>query len=162
MLVKAIRDEDYSSYKEVSMLIAFPTCNFKCCTELKRSVAMCQNSPVAKQPSFDVSAEEIYNRYSQNVITHSIVCAGLEPFDSYDDLCELLFEFRYKHDCQDVFVIYTGYTENEVELKIRELASNFSNIIVKYGRYIPTQSSHTDKLLGVTLASPYQYAKQIS
>ena len=126
MLVKMIRDEDYSSYREVSMLIAFPTCSFKCCTDLNRSVSMCQNSPIARLPSIDISANDIYERYQRNVITHSIVCGGLEPIDSLSDL------------------------------------ASFPNIIVKYGRYIPAQTSHFDELLGVMLASPNQFAKKIS
>ena len=158
MLVKMIRDEDYSSYREVSMLIAFPKCSFKCCTDLNRSVSMCQNSPIARLPSIDISANDIYDRYQRNVITHSIVCGGLEPIDSLADLATLIATFR-EHGCNDLFIVYTGYNEDEFD--ISWLAS-FPNIIIKYGRYIPAQTSHYDELLGVTLASPNQFAKKIS
>lgn len=143
-------------------MIAFPTCSFKCCTDLNRSIMMCQNSPIAKLPSIDVSAQEIYERYAKNVITHSIVCAGLEPLDSFSDLFELLSEFRLRRGCFDTFVIYTGYTEEEAKPQIHCLMAYFSNIIMKFGRYVPYQSSHMDELLGVVLASPNQYAVQIS
>lgn len=160
MLIKTIRDEDYSSYKEVSMLIAFPTCNFKCCTEAKRSTAMCQNSPIARLPTIQMAEADIYNRYCRNVITHAIVCGGLEPLDSFIGLWTLIDTFR-SQNCIDPFIVYTGYTEDEATWHIRKL-SKFPNIIVKYGRYVPGQTSHYDPLLGVMLASPNQYAKQIS
>ena len=159
MLLKTIRDEDYSSYKEVSMLIAFPNCNFKCCTDAGRSVAMCQNSPIARLPTIYVPDDAIYERYRNNVITHSIVCGGLEPIDSFGELLALIATFRKHTD--DTFVIYTGYTEEECAIAVEQL-SRFSNIIMKFGRYIPSQPSHYDELLGVTLASPNQYAKKIS
>lgn len=162
MLVKTIRDEDYSSYKEVSMMIAFPTCSFKCCTDINRAIAMCQNSPIARLPSIEIAVDEIYKRYQRNVITHSVVCGGLEPLDSFKDLFRLLLEFRCYRNCLDTFVIYTGYTEKEVKKQVDVLAGYFSNIIMKYGRYVPAQTSHFDELLGVTLASPNQYAKRIS
>lgn len=159
MLVKMIRDEDYSSYKEVSMLIAFPHCNFKCCTDLGRSTAMCQNSPLAQLPTKEIYTGDVYDRYRRNVITHSIVCGGLEPLDSLADLLTLVSTFR--KECNDPFVIYTGYTEEEVSDEITCL-STWPNIIMKFGRYIPAQPSHFDPLLGVVLASPNQYAKKIS
>lgn len=158
MLVKMIRDEDYSSYREVSMLIAFPTCTFKCCTDLNRSVSMCQNSPIARLPSMDVSPDDIYARYQRNVITHSIVCGGLEPIDSMADLCRLIATFR-DGGCNDPFIVYTGYNEDEFDTS---WLRSFPNIIVKYGRFIPQQVSHYDELLGVNLASQNQYAKKIS
>ena len=161
MIIKTIRDEDYSSYKGVSMMIAFPRCSFKCCTEAKRSVAMCQNSPIAKLPDINISPEMIADRYERNVITHSVVCGGLEPLDSFQDLLSLISEFRVCRHIDDLFVIYTGYNEDEVELKTA-LLSRYGNIIVKYGRYIPSSPSHYDDLLGVVLASPNQYAKRIS
>lgn len=160
MLVKMIRDEDYSSYKEVSMLIAFPHCNFKCCTDLGRSTAMCQNSPIARLPTIEMYVGDVYDRYQKNVITHSIVCGGLEPLDSLADLITLVCTFRHEN-CNDPFVIYTGYTEEEASAKITCL-STWPNIIMKFGRYIPAQPSHYDPLLGVVLASPNQYAKKIS
>ncbi len=162
MIVKMIRDEDYSSYKEVSMLIAFPKCSFKCCTDLNRSVAMCQNSPIARLPSIEVPTHSVYERYRRNVITHSVVCGGLEPLDSYYDLFNLLVEFRDRRGCFDPFIIYTGYTESEADSYVRCFSARFPNIIMKFGRYVPAQPSHFDPLLGVTLASPNQYAKKIS
>ena len=161
MKIKTIRDEDYSSYKEVSMLIAFPHCSFKCCTDIGRSISMCQNSPIARMPTREITPEEIFERYNSNVITHSIVCGGLEPMDSFGDLFDLISVFRTVYQCDDPFIIYTGYDKREISTEIL-LLSAFKNIIVKFGRYIPSQPSHFDALLGVVLASPNQYAENIS
>ena len=38
---------------------------------------------------------------------------------------------------------------------------NFDNIIIKYGRFIPGQEKHYDKILGVYLASNNQYAERL-
>lgn len=159
MLIKMIRDEDYLSYKEVSMMIAFPNCNFKCCKDANRSVSMCQNSPIWHMPTISVSSDAIVDRYMKNVITHSIVCGGLEPLDSVPDLIEFVSKLRKRTD--DPLIVYTGYTEEESLFAILHL-SLYSNVIMKFGRYVPSKPSHFDDLLGVTLASPNQYAKKIS
>ena len=122
---------------------------------------MCQNSPVAQLPSVDISPDDIYEKYARNVITHSVVCGGLEPMESFNDLLSVLHVFRIKFCCMDPFVIYTGFYEHEISWQIGQL-SEYPNIIVKFGRFIPGQQSHFDELLGVTLASPNQYAKKIS
>ena len=84
---------------------------------------------------------------------------GLEPFDSWEDLYILIKELR-KYTEDDV-VIYTGYNKDELLDKIKIL-SQFKNIIIKYGRYIPNQTSHYDENLGVNLASHNQYSERIS
>jgi hypothetical protein len=38
----------------------------------------------------------------------------------------------------------------------------FSNIIIKFGRFRPGQEPHYDEVLGVKLASDNQYAKRVS
>ena len=43
-----------------------------------------------------------------------------------------------------------------------ECLTLYPNIIVKFGRFKPNEESHLDKLLGVRLASPNQYARLIS
>lgn len=40
--------------------------------------------------------------------------------------------------------------------------SEYKNIVVKFGRYIPGQEKHYDEVLGVYLASDNQYAEKIS
>ena len=157
MIIKGIRDEDFCQYKETSFFIAFPNCTFKC--EKESFKLCCQNREMYKDPIFDIPAEQLVSRYLQNPITSSIVCGGLEPFDSFQDLFDLVEAFRSKTD--DTIVIYTGYNENEIEGYISAL-SKFNNIIVKFGRFIPNSTPVFDEVLGVELASNNQYAKKIS
>ena len=78
----------------------------------------------------------------------------------FDDVLSLLKYFR-EHDCNADFVVYTGYYRNEIEDKVQELAK-YKNVIVKSGRYVPTQEKHYDEVLGVGLASASQYAARRS
>ena len=157
MLVKNLIDEDFINYKKPSMFIIFPFCSFKC--ERESGVACCQNSSLAKSPNIYISTGDVIKRYIENPITKAIVCGGLEPFDSWNDLFELITLMREKTN--DEFVIYTGYNEDEIADKIRVL-SKIPNIIIKFGRFIPNGGEKFDEILGVKLQSTNQYAKEIS
>lgn len=157
--LKGIIDEDFVNYRVPSMTLMFPKCSFKC--EKEYGEKFCQNSSLMKEPNITVSLESIYNRYINNPITEAIVLQGLEPFDSREELSLLIDYFRYK-GCMDDFVIYTGYTEDEIQSDVYDIASLFQNIIIKFGRYVPDQEPHYDEVLGVKLASDNQYAKRIS
>lgn len=158
MKIKTILEEDFSNYKKASMFIVFPFCSFKCDKECGSQV--CQNTEVAKMPDINIDEALIVKKYMQNPITSAIVCGGLEPMDSINDLCSLIACFR-DADCPDEFVIYTGYYEKEIQTELSRL-KQFSNIIVKFGRFRPNEPHHIDPLLGVELASSNQYAKYIS
>ena len=93
-----------------------------------------------------------------NPITKAVVCGGLEPFDSWEDLQCFIMNFRYH--CPDDIVIYTGYKEEEIQDKL-EWLKLYEPIIVKFGRYAPNQQPHYDEVLGVKLASDNQYAKKV-
>ena len=158
MIIKGIIDEDFVNYKKCSMTIMLPYCSFKCEKECGKQV--CQNSKLAKSSNIDISNDKLINRYKKNIYSESIVCQGLEPFDSWSDLILLISDFR-KAGVEDDIVIYTGYNEDEIEDKV-DLLKVFTNIIIKYGRYIPDSEKIYDELLGVELASKNQYAKRIS
>ena len=160
MQVKTIIDEDFTNYKKSSMFIATCYCNWKCCIEQELDKSICQNSEIAQQKNIEVSADEIFSRYISNSITNSVVIAGLEPFLQFEEIYELIKYFR-NNNCNDDFVIYTGYYNYEIEKQIKKL-KQFANIIIKYGRYIPNQNAHYDEILGVNLASNNQYAERIS
>ncbi len=190
MRIKGITDEDFVNYKVPSMFIATATCSFKCDKEVGRPI--CQNSDLVKQPTIDVPANTIVERYLNNPITHAIVIGGLEPFDQIDDITELMHNLRYEFNpsyygprneydetyiqrnhpkALDPVVIYTGYTKEEFEDMLSEsceciddLRNSFlwMNVIIKFGRYIPGQQPHFDPVLGVNLASDNQYAERIS
>lgn len=159
MVVKYIVDEDFINYKLPSMLIAMPICNWKCCIERKMPVEICQNSPLAKQKNIIVNVGTLIQRYLDNPITKAIVFGGLEPFDSSSDLFEFISSFR--RISNDDIVIYTGYYPNEIETFLETL-SLYSNIIIKFGRYIPNRKTIHDNILGIDLASDNQFAIKIS
>ena len=158
MTLKGIIDTDTVTYKKISMVLEFPFCNtFKCDRECGKQV--CQNSSLASAPDIKIDIEDIITRYLSNPLTESVVCQGLEPFDSLGDLLRFIDAFRVKSN--DDIVIYTGYTEEEIYPYL-EFFKRYKNIIIKFGRFIPDEESHLDKVLGVKLASFNQYAKKIS
>lgn len=153
MFVKDIIDEDFVNYKLPSMFILFPNCNFKC------GIENCQNYSLRKLQNKEITPGTIVARYLNNPLTSAIVFGGLEPFDDYDDIVELISAFRYY--TPDPIIIYTGYTEEELVEQIEQLRL-YENIIIKYGKYMPNRSSRFDDILGVSLASDNQYAVRIS
>jgi hypothetical protein len=157
MVIKQLLDEDLVNYKKTSMVIAFPYCSFKCEKECGKKV--CQNGALATAPNIEIDVETIINRYINNPITKAVVCGGLEPFDTWEELQKLIIELRQK--TQDDIVIYTGYKKEEISYAVDWL-NLFPNIIIKFGRYIPDQQSHYDEVLGINLASSNQYAEKIS
>lgn len=160
MKVKDIIDIDFLNYKKPSMYIAFPYCSFKCEKDCMNQ-HFCQNSSLVKQPSIEVTTSQILARYKEakDFNTQALVLCGLEPFDSKEDLFDLISRFR-KH-FEDDIVIYTGYTETELYEEINYL-KQYSNIVIKFGRFVPGQEKHYDDILGVYLASNNQYARKIS
>lgn len=157
MHIKTVKDEDFNCYKLPHMTIAFPYCTFKCDKECGKVV--CQNSKLAKFPNIEIAEEDLVGRYISNFVTSAVVLAGLEPFDSWNDLQSFVREFRKR--CDDDIVIYTGYTKEEISGEVAWL-SQFSDIIIKFGRFIPNQEKHFDEILGVELASDNQYAESVS
>ena len=159
MTIKDIQDENFQDYKKASMFIATCKCSWKCCYDIGADVSMCQNSGVARLPNISIDNSKIVERYINNPITKAVVIGGLEPFDQYDELYNLIKSFRKYID--DDIVIYTGYREDEIFEEVTNLKM-FKNIIIKFGRYVPNESCIYDNVLGVTLASRNQYAKKIS
>lgn len=158
MKLKNIIQEDFSNYKTCSMFLGFPSCTWKCERDCGQT-GLCQNAALAQAPTIDISVEDIIARYLANPLSSAVVCGGLEPFDSCMDLLNFITEFRKVSD--DPVVIYTGYYATELTEQITEL-KKFSNIIIKFGRFIPGQEKHWDTVLGVYLASKNQYAERIS
>ena len=143
MVIKGLIDEDFVNYKKPSMVIMFPNCTFKCEKDCGQRV--CQNGALAQSQSIAISMKELCTRYVSNFISQAVVCGGLEPMDSFEDLLSFILTLRYEYQCNDDIVIYTGYTERECRLNgwLDEL-SRIENIIVKFGRYIPNQETHFD------------------
>ena len=156
MKLKGINDYDICNYKKPAMFLIFPYCSFKCNKEC--GVNVCQNSALAREPVIEVRVADIVHRYLDNPLTHAVVCGGLEPFDSVQDLN--LFITYFRMHSKDPIIIYTGYKEEELIEQIKFL-QQFDNIIVKFGRFIPDSLHIFDTVLGVELASNNQYAKLI-
>lgn len=157
MFVKQLLDEDFVNYKKPSMFISFTVCSWKCEKECGEQV--CQNGILASARDIYIDTEVLVNRYLRNPITSALVLGGLEPFDTWEDLYELITCVRAKTD--DDIVIYTGYYKEEIENYIAQL-KQFSNIIIKFGRFVPNQEKHFDEVLGVYLASSNQRGEKIS
>ena len=158
MTILDVIDEDFVNYKKPVMTILCCHCSFKCDHECGRPV--CQNSKLAQSPSIHIDDEKLVNRYISNKITKAICFQGLEPLDSFNELIEFIIALN-KTGHKDEIVIYTGYNKDEIESKINQLHSLYSNLIIKYGRYVPDQKPHYDEILGVYLASDNQYAERL-
>lgn len=159
MVIKGIKDEDFVNYRKPSMFIIFPNCSFKC--DHENNCRLCQNSHLAHVDGVEAEVDTIIQRYINNPITQAIVCGGLEPFDNFDDLCDIIHYTRFKYNNKDDIVIYTGYTEEEIkEHSLWHNIFDYENIIIKYGRFRPNQEPHYDEVLGVNLVSDNQYAKR--
>lgn len=157
MFIKGVEFENFCNYYKPSMFIAFPKCSFKCDKECGMQV--CQNSTLANSPDIEVSMIDLLIKYKENSITEAIVCGGLEPFDTWDDLFSFIQVIR--DFTLDDIVIYTGYKEEEIEDKLSVL-KQIPNIVIKFGRFIPNRDKRYDKILGLQLASDNQYARRIS
>ena len=172
-----IIDEDIVNYKKTSLYIVMPSCSFKCNIDCGKDV--CHNSKLGSESlAINFDGDKLIQRYLSNPITHAIVFGGLEPFDSPFAILPFVSAVRGKYDCHDDIVIYTGYTEDELEgrslfsypnavtqsalVDIYKNLKTFDNIVIKFGRFVPNQEKHFDDVLGVYLSSDNQYAKKIS
>lgn len=109
----------------------------------------------------DISINKILHHYLQNDLTQAIVCGGLEPFDSDNELLDLVDTAREFFYIKDDIVIYTGYTEEELKDRFSfQQIIQYPNIIIKFGRFRPNEEPHYDEVLGIKLASSNQYAKR--
>jgi hypothetical protein len=148
------------------MFIAMPYCSFKCDKECGCNV--CQNSELAAAPSIGMEASDIALRFYNNPITKAIVFGGLEPFDSFEQICEIISMLWTLWNCSfDIkempdIIIYTGYYPDEIKDMLKTLKTyENTNIIIKFGRFIPDKPHRFDNLLGVELASDNQYAMRL-
>ena len=175
MKIKFLIDEDMVNYREPSMFIGFPYCSFKC--EIDCGENICQNHPNYNSNFIDISVDDLCKRFINNDLSKAIVFGGFEPLDSPFDTETLIDTLRNKYSCDLPIIIYTGYTEDELngihkkdydgvnydklQAVFKQIIS-YDNIIIKFGRFIPNKESHYDSVLGVKLASDNQYAKQFN
>lgn len=149
--------ERFGDYKDPGLFLCAISCDWKCC---KNNPEICQNMKINDNPVHEISIDYLYEKYISNPISEVIIIGGLEPMLQYKEVIDLIDYFR-DNNCDDYFVIYTGYYENEIE-DIINLLKQRKNIIVKFGRFIPNSKEKYDEILGVKLSSDNQYAKIIS
>ena len=159
MKLKFVKPEDFVNYKKCSLFLGTCYCDRKCCIENNLPCSICQNYPRSNNPIKDIPNEKIFDLYKKNNLMEAIIFGGLEPMKQFEEMLEFISEFR--NISNNDIVIYTGYYPEEISDKIAQL-TKFSNIIVKFGRYIPNKPNRYDDILGITLASDNQYAKKIS
>lgn len=158
MKLKGIIDYDTINYKEPTLTLLFNHCDFKC--DKLNECQICQNSALTHEPDIEIPGETIWKMYYENPLTKAFCFQGLEPFDSFMDMTDLIVFIRKYKQCNDPIIIYTGYNKGEdcvAEMFLRRQ----HNIIVKWGRFIMGQKPHYDEVLGVNLASDNQYAELI-
>jgi len=155
----------FSDYKKTSLYFTVGlTCNFKCMKDIgttkEDSVEYnCHNVELTKNEPTEYAESDIKDMCKSNPFIEAFVMGGLEPFDDIVNTISLIACIREFSDMD--IVIYTGYNKNEVVDKINKL-SDFKNIIVKFGRFVPNSTPIYDDVLGVYLASENQYAEKIS
>ena len=72
MIIKQLRDEDFTNYHLPSMVVGFPSCTFKCEKECGCK-GMCQNSELATSPSINITYDEIIKKTNISSATLSRV-----------------------------------------------------------------------------------------
>ena len=167
-------EEDFVNYRKPGMFLGFPYCSGKCNSPGK---IVCQNEELRCMPEgdlIDISPDEIIERFYANKISECLILGGLEPFDSYPDVLNLLtklsrhdpnYKWKNYRSYYPEVVIYTGYYPFEIKKQLIDIAWHIPsciNVIVKFGRYIPGDKPHFDSILGVDLASDNQFAMKIT
>lgn len=151
MHIQDLVHEDFINYRTPSMLIGTAYCSGKC-------GEACQNKELWKHEPIEVNDTFIIKQYLSNPITKAIVFGGLEPFDQWTEIKDFIWKLRTNYKCNDDVVIYTGYDVTELIDELGYIKMFFTNIIVKFGRYIPDSKQKYDQNLGVVLASDNQYS----
>jgi len=153
MKIKNIKDEVFSDYNKISMLIAMPYCTTNCWERYELSPSICQNNHLDKMETLDIENKYIIERYLKNPISKAIVFGGRDSWDSLDEIIDFIKEFR--EVSQDDCVLYTGREFEVVEKDLYKF-KGIENVYIKYGHYAPHLESIIDELTSVKLASSNQ------
>jgi pyruvate-formate lyase-activating enzyme len=155
-----LEENNINHYYKNGLLIATISCSFKCLKEQDLPMSICQNSHIGNLPTMEKEIEEVIKEnYINNPLQECIIFAGLEPLDQFEEVLNFVKTFRkYK---QDDIVIYAGYNKDEIIDKV-EILKQYTNIIIKFGRFIKDSEKIFDDVLKIKLASKNQYAVKIS
>jgi pyruvate-formate lyase-activating enzyme len=139
-------------------LIATVNCDWKCLKEQNLPLSTCQNSHTCDIGNKEIELKELVARFNDNVLSECVIWAGLEPMLQFEEMLCFINEFR-KTNNEEV-IIFTGYYPEELKWHIEKLKS-FSNLIIKFGRYIKNSKPIRDNLLKIELVSENQFSKRI-
>lgn len=145
--------EVFQDYKKPALMVCTAHCDFKCCKDAGYDV--CHNMKVAKQRGVFLPFARLLNMVNKSTLTDAVLFGGLEPFLQADELVQCI-EYLRAHGMTKDIVIYTGYDRSELDQKTL-LRLSCSQVIVKFGRYVPNSSPVFDPILGIILASDNQY-----
>lgn len=165
--VKHIVMEDSVNYKKLAMFVSMGRCAWKCChVNGGFDKKICQNDDLRATPDKEIDLVWLCDQYVNNPLVSAMVLGGLDPLDDMDETMKLCKAFRSV--TEDTIVIYTGYNEDEVVDKVDQLRifsthsdESGTNLVIKFGRYVPGVESRFSPVLGITLASLNQTAKHI-
>lgn len=153
-----VKTDDVVDYKKTALLLAFPNCYNKYCSD-------CQNAHLRNELPKRFNINDIVDLYNRLDEHKAIVCAGLDPMDSLTDLQNLILAFNDNDKSVDI-VIYTGYTDSEIESYVkndflRYITNDKVKLIVKFGRYDKNnKNKYMSNILGVELAGDNQIVKE--
>lgn len=141
-----------NNYKKVSLYVPIGiTCTFKC--------KNCCNIHYKENNRFYIiTFKKLLDMYKKNKLVDALVLSGLEPFDNFEVMFQLIKYFR-KENTKDDIIIYTGYELTEIHNLVDKLKGY--NIWLKLGRYMPNSKAKTDVNLKVLLASENQYSLHV-
>lgn len=162
MRVTTVIDEDFTNYKKPSMFIGTISCGGKCCLEAGIPLSVCQNDGWRSGAPINIDDRELCERYLNNPVTEAIVFGGLEPLEQPGEVIGFIRTLRTEFGCDDDIVIYTGYDAHECSAFLNACVTQFKNIVVKFGRFVPNSTQRFDEILGVKLVSENQYAVRVS
>lgn len=149
MHLKGIVDESFAEYKEASMLLITPSCDWKC--------RGCNSRHLSQLETKNFPDEEILKRFVENSNTTAIVIAGLEPMDNVSELWNFLFSARkfFDQGTRPLIIIYTGYDLEELKKHywswLEAGIKQYGNVILKCGRYKADRKPYFSTVLGITL-----------
>lgn len=156
-----VKTDNVTDYKKTSLLLVFPKCSGKCGHK-------CQNYSLINRTDLikEYNIEDIVKFYN-NLKTHdAVVFAGLEPLDTLQDCCNMIFSLSQNCVTKPVtIVVYTGYDKKDYKEKYEQILLSYfepknikTKLIVKYGSYDPENYSKSfySEILGVQLATSNQ------
>ena len=160
MRLRQVKLEDFVNYKKISLFLGTCFCDWKCCTEQKVDMSVCQNTRLIQNNITEYSPQSIYrDMYCASSLHQAVVFGGLEPMLQFNEMLEVIDYFR--HNIMDDIVIYTGFEPTEIQQSIKQL-KKYPNIYMKFGRFNINSAHHIDPVLGVELASENQRGVKIS